>query len=511
MIQFSFLLPTRDRPGLLRHCLDAILRTTSDPRTVEVVLYVDDDDQDTADIDLPALRIVKLIGSKKTMGEMTRECYAASTGRHIVLANDDMSIRTKDWDIAVQRVFARLPDRIALVYGDDGYYGQRVCTFPILSREACEAMGGVIPPEYRRHCIDSHLFDVFARLRAMGTDRMMYLPEVRFEHMNLGALAPRKDDEALYAQFAEQRAAAAERLARAIGLYRVETRRGDRDAVPVASVILLASGHDKDATACLSRFSAIPQVGEIICLASGQAPGKLDVPRPTRRVFWDRNQSVATAVNAAARLARFPYLVFIDAAFLPSEEWLPRLLESLADGRAAIVGSRWIDRRTGLVDHIGLAFYRADDAHGSTKMTRLYRGFSSDAEPVSRPRRVQAVELSGMSIASELFFSLRGLADDVPGFEAVDLCLRAALKDPRPVLCAPSAQLYCAGPSAFSATSAAFERKWAGRIELDLERVLKEDSLHLDRRSRPWRLAQADGQSSLASAAAGLSSSGAHR
>jgi len=45
--------------------------------------------------------------SNACMGALNRACFAASSGRHVVLMNDDVILRTKNWEIAVAAAFAR--------------------------------------------------------------------------------------------------------------------------------------------------------------------------------------------------------------------------------------------------------------------------------------------------------------------------------------------------------------------------------------------------------------------
>src|SRR5580658_10190802 len=99
MVDFSLILPTRERPALVQRLFQNLLEMTSDPKSLEIVLYVDDDDGESGQIDHPTLRLVKLVGPRKSMGEMTQACYRASHGRILVLINDDMIIRTRNWDL----------------------------------------------------------------------------------------------------------------------------------------------------------------------------------------------------------------------------------------------------------------------------------------------------------------------------------------------------------------------------------------------------------------------------
>ncbi len=215
----SLLLPTRGRPDQARQMLQTVCATAADPAQIEVVLYLDRDDVPSHGLDHPGLRVTRLIEPRATMGAMTAACHAAATGRYLMLANDDLVFHTPGWDRHVLAAFARVPDDIALVWGNDLMHGADFATHPIVSQLSCNLMGGICPPGYYHEYIDLHLFDVFQRLRRARYDRMMHLPDVIFEHRHAGAAAAKPRgvlDEQTYIAWTEERRRIARRLARHI-------------------------------------------------------------------------------------------------------------------------------------------------------------------------------------------------------------------------------------------------------------------------------------------------------
>ena len=99
-----------------------------------------------------------------------------------MLMNDDVIVRTSAWDRMVAELGRTIPDGIFLAYPNDLHIGKRMCTFPILTKKACELLLRPYPEEYKTHFIDWHVFDIFKRLRAMGHARIFYLEDVVFEH-----------------------------------------------------------------------------------------------------------------------------------------------------------------------------------------------------------------------------------------------------------------------------------------------------------------------------------------
>src|SRR6185295_1128466 len=97
--QFSFLIPTRNNlPGLAK-LFQSIVETTADLAALEIVLVVDKDDQQSQAVTHDRIRLRKVVVPKgHTMGELNNACFKNSSGRYIMLMNDDVILRTKNWD-----------------------------------------------------------------------------------------------------------------------------------------------------------------------------------------------------------------------------------------------------------------------------------------------------------------------------------------------------------------------------------------------------------------------------
>lgn len=180
----SLLLPTRGRPELARRFMESVLQQANQSQAVEVILCIDEDDTGSHDLDYPGLTVKKIIGPRNTMGALNTACLNASRGDIVILVNDDMVIRTKGWDDIIRGVDAGIEDKIYLAYGNDLYKGEKLCSFPILSRRTCELLIDPFPENYKGAFIDYHLLDIFRRLQHAGYDRIRYLENVAFEHMH---------------------------------------------------------------------------------------------------------------------------------------------------------------------------------------------------------------------------------------------------------------------------------------------------------------------------------------
>ena len=180
----SLLLPTRGRPELVARFFASVVDTAECLEAIEVILYVDDDDPGSHHLDGGALHTVRIIGPNRSMGAYNTACYHASKGQIVVLVNDDMVMGTAGWDRELRDLDKRFADRIYLAYGNDLLKKKGLATFPILSRSTCELLVDPYPETYAGAFIDVHLFDIFKRIQHAGFERIIYLPDVIFEHLH---------------------------------------------------------------------------------------------------------------------------------------------------------------------------------------------------------------------------------------------------------------------------------------------------------------------------------------
>jgi hypothetical protein len=178
--RISLILPSRGRVSLLNRLFENIYEKTSFIERVELILLLDDDDVDSHAVEYDRLNIKKIIQPRSTMGQYNTNCFEASTGDIIILINDDMLIQTSDWDEKIREFDAKFPDKVYLAYPNDLFKGK--CTFPVLSRKTCELLKYPFPIQYKGAFIDTHLFDIFERLRKKGFNRTIFLEDVVFEH-----------------------------------------------------------------------------------------------------------------------------------------------------------------------------------------------------------------------------------------------------------------------------------------------------------------------------------------
>ncbi len=182
MARISLLLPTRGRARLIRRLFDSVAMCTNRLEDLEIILYLDDDDETGQEISDDRFSLLKIFGPRLSMGAYNTICLGRASGDYIMLMNDDVIVRTSAWDRKVAELGRTISDGIFLAYPNDLHIGKRMCTFPILTKKACELLLRPYPEEYKTHFIDWHILDIFKRLRAMGHARIFYLEDVVFEH-----------------------------------------------------------------------------------------------------------------------------------------------------------------------------------------------------------------------------------------------------------------------------------------------------------------------------------------
>ncbi len=222
---FSLLLATRGRPRQVLRLFDSIMDTARRPDKLEVVLYIDEDDIESHHLSHSHLATTRLIRPRATMGGMHRACCDSAKGRYVLLIGDDNVFRTWGWDQEVRTEFEKYPDGIVLIYGNDLIQGRNMCTAPFLTRTTCQLMGGICPAEYTGEFVDTHILDLFCKLRYWGYDRIIYREDIIIEHLHhvvgkapyddtYAAKAPTDENRELFFSLDPQRVCTARKIVR---------------------------------------------------------------------------------------------------------------------------------------------------------------------------------------------------------------------------------------------------------------------------------------------------------
>jgi hypothetical protein len=181
----SLIVPTKSRPQQLKRLLTSLAETIACCDSVETILVMDSDDRETMGVGERRLNLRYVaVPPGLTMGSLNMAGYEAACGRYLMLLNDDVIARTPGWDEQVRACFAVYPDEQVLVHVNDLVMQWHLCTFPIVSRAYCEIARGICPRSYQRYRIDDHIEDCFNLLGVLGERRIIFAPQIVFEHQN---------------------------------------------------------------------------------------------------------------------------------------------------------------------------------------------------------------------------------------------------------------------------------------------------------------------------------------
>lgn len=170
----SILCPTRGRPDGLDELIATAKATAAGP--IQLVIYVDDDDESMADWNGDA-HVIR--GPRILLSEAWNRCAERATFNVMMHCGDDIRFRTPGWDWQVLEAFRRYPDRIVLVHGRDGIHDEAMATHGFLHRRWVDTIGCFVPPYFSSDYNDLWLTEV-----ADALDRRHYLHDVYTEHLH---------------------------------------------------------------------------------------------------------------------------------------------------------------------------------------------------------------------------------------------------------------------------------------------------------------------------------------
>ena len=174
----SLLIPTRDRPNNVRRTINSVKETASRPELVEMLFYVDSDDQ-TFPFEVLGKNIRIVRGPRMWLSVLQNILYANSLGEIIMYTGDDVVYETRGWDEEVRNTINSERDKLVLVYGNDSAtHGENIAIHGFLHRNWIEATGTWVAPGR------GVPYDLWHTDVARKIGRLRYLPDVKFSHVH---------------------------------------------------------------------------------------------------------------------------------------------------------------------------------------------------------------------------------------------------------------------------------------------------------------------------------------
>lgn len=194
----SLLVPTRQRPEGLKRLYQSAKDMADRPKQIEVVCYIDDDDNSYGKLDWPELKVIggpRLHDGKVNLSIKWNECWKIATGPYYGHMGDDIVFRTRGWDKKVIEAIDARPKKIAFVWGNDTspesdrhIFG----THGFVHKNWTDVIGRFVPPYFVSDYNDTWFNDVAEALHVRT-----YLPDVQTEHMHFSLGKAEKDQNTL--------------------------------------------------------------------------------------------------------------------------------------------------------------------------------------------------------------------------------------------------------------------------------------------------------------------------
>ncbi len=194
--KFTLLLASRARPELLTNLLKSISINTKNLQDIEIFIGIDDDDSITHSIKQNLENQYTKFFSRPRSQWMHRDyinpMFAQSSGKYILVLNDDTEINSPNWDVnsfeKLELYLKNKPDRIVYATTQDDTNAAIAC-FPLFSREACLAAGWVLPNERPNWGADSDAKEIYSQI-----GRVFNLPEISVKHISHHNQTRKRDD-----------------------------------------------------------------------------------------------------------------------------------------------------------------------------------------------------------------------------------------------------------------------------------------------------------------------------
>lgn len=177
------MMPSRARSKMLYDNFKRFSSLAKDPDSIELVLYIDQDDEDTIQMyevmkrDFP--NVVAMIGERPwPHGVVFNKLYSMAEGDILAYMSDDIKVDTEGWDKMVIDEFDKIKDKILLVYGDDGFNESKMGSVGFVHKNWIEAIGHLFPDGFMARGGDSWVSDVAKR-----SGRAKYLKDLKLSHL----------------------------------------------------------------------------------------------------------------------------------------------------------------------------------------------------------------------------------------------------------------------------------------------------------------------------------------
>ncbi len=170
----------------MRNFVHSAFKTAASPDRIEVLLYIDNDDESLRGYETNIKALEGTFGSKNInpifgpsigVPRAANKLFEHSTGDIFLTSNDDQVFMTYGWDERLDSEILKYPDGIYCLWFNDNWESNNFCTFPIVSRKWIETLGYLQFPFFEHFFADAWLW-----MLAKSVNRAIYLDDVTVEH-----------------------------------------------------------------------------------------------------------------------------------------------------------------------------------------------------------------------------------------------------------------------------------------------------------------------------------------
>jgi len=184
MYNISLLCPTRHRTQGLKRMWDSALNTAADPDKIELVLYIDYDDEETINFlkSNTLSNIIKIISNPsqpEIYSNLHNICCQNSNADIVFSCADDLIFRSNGWDDLVINKFNEIKDKIAFLFPNDGHWGSKFGTHGFFHKNWFNGLGYLSPALFTVDYSDNYINDI-----AKAINRSFYMENIFIEHMH---------------------------------------------------------------------------------------------------------------------------------------------------------------------------------------------------------------------------------------------------------------------------------------------------------------------------------------
>ena len=134
----SFMCPSRGRPESFLRSMESISNRAQDSSCFEVLVWLDNDDETAREY--PRLPYVKYFTGARVgyarLNEVVNILARTACGRWLFLWNDDVVVRTDNWDVVLSGIEPTIVGNPMHNHGSSG-----LCVFPIVPRAWVDQIG----------------------------------------------------------------------------------------------------------------------------------------------------------------------------------------------------------------------------------------------------------------------------------------------------------------------------------------------------------------------------------